>query len=289
MPDKKFRVNIFRVEAAGPLWGHPTPFRDAIETVASIDDLGDRQQVVGEHVRRLENYLATDNFILLNLVNFLYAGPSTVRDGEPLRNISLRSDESFAFETAMLYDFQRELAFVESSMGRIGPSTIGRYFATFLPSEVDYVFIPILDAMAAARARRFNVVRSLEMRVALGPPTEADRDAGLDMLKAFSEDAGYGTLEISLKAVRARRGSLSTSFISRMMDRITGTSAPLAGIEKLRVRGKEDDEDQLSEVDLLQHRESRLRTLPVDSGSRKIPRQSRWRALQEIRRDFLNR
>ena len=56
----------------------------------------------------------------------------------------------------------------------------------------------------------------------------------------------------------------------------------------LTIDGREFEEDSFKVIDLIQHREQRTRQLQVDDVERKVPYADRWKALTEVRREFLS-
>ena len=285
MPSKMFKINVYDVIVEHEGNEPETTFENAI-TEARGKSLADREKNVRGKRRRLDDCLERNGHFLLNLINFEYAGSGRVRRGQPSQNIPLRADESFAPETAMLYDPLTHLAFVEASSGGTTAGAIAGYFGEFAIAGTDYSLLPRVDNSAAARARRHRIIRKLTMRVALGPITTDDRAAGIGPIKSFGRDYGAGTMDVELNSERPRDRSLLLATASDLISRFTGGDRGIPQIQKLRVTGKEHDDDVLEVIDLVQHREKRQLTLEIDSTSRKIPIQTRWDALASARRNF---
>lgn len=144
-----------------------------------------------------------------------------------------------------------------------------------------------MDDEAATRARRQQTIRGLVIRVARGPVTRIDHDAGIGAIKAFADDFDAGTIDIEIKAQREKGRTLS-------FRRVWQTIMPYLGnedthnITQLKLKGREHDDDPIEVIDLIQHREKRERQLQVDPQTRKVPHTDRWNALAEIYREFLN-
>ena len=186
----------------------------------------------------------------------------------------------------MLYDADTNLAFVEATRGGMGPGAISKYFEEFVDQVTIYLLVPRLDDLASARARRCQQFRKVEMRVALGPVNRLDRAMGVGVLEAFGDEYGARTVDVVMKVGRARSSRLSMNPVRRLL-----TDALRAHdeerVEVLKVYGKENEDDPLELIDLLQHREKRVRELPIDRDSREVAHEIRWRALLDIRREFL--
>ena len=285
MPDKSFKVSIYEIELPGDKGSVLTPFSTAISNACALP-LADRYKEVNGKGRRLEDDDQREGCYLLNFVTLEFAGPGRSAPATAAISINLAQDESFAHETAMLYDPDVELMFAESVQGGMGPGAIARYFREFANHGEEYSLIPRLDNEAAARARQHQTIRRLTMRVAMGPITESDRNAGIGVIKSFGDEYGAGTIDIEIKAQRERGRTLSISSIWNTITNILGDHDE-NNVTQLKVYGREHDDDALEDIDLLQHREKRERILPVDDQDRKISRDNRWDALLEIRREFL--
>ena len=285
MPEKSFRVNIFDIELPEDHRGVQTPFGTAIENACGMLRTNRYREVNGKG-RRLEDHDQREGCYLLNFATLEFAGPGRSAPATAVAPFDLAQEESFAHETAMLYDPEAELAFVESGQIGMGPGAIARYFEEFVSSSAEYSLIPRLDDEAAARARQHQTIRRFTMRVAMGPVTEADRNAGIGLLKSFGEGYGAGTIDIEIKAQRERGRTLSIGTVWNTITNIWGDSNE-NNVTQLKVYGREHDDEPLEDIDLLQHREKRERTLPVDVNERKILCEYRWNALIEIRREFL--
>ena len=168
METKPFKVNIFDVDVGGDEPAGQPLLAEAIER-ASRCSREDRVRNVALKDRRLEHYDRFQDGFLLNFVTFDFPGPGRVSQQAPAVPIGLRGDEFFANETAVLYDPDVNLAFVEATRNGMGAGAIADYFESFAERTTAYRLIPRLDPDATARARRQRQFRKVVMRVALGP------------------------------------------------------------------------------------------------------------------------
>ena len=285
MPDKSFKANIYDVEFRNPDIPGQTPFETAIQEARGCP-LGERYVDMSPKGRRLENDDKRDGCYLLNFVTLEFAGPGRSTPETRAVSIDLNPRESFTHETAMLYDPETRLAFLESTSVGMREGAIADYFGRFVSSDTEYTLTPRLDDDAAAKARGFQTIRSIIMRVSMGPITKADRDAGIGVIKGFGEDYSAGYINIEIKAQRERGRTLSLRNIWRTIESLIG-SENRSAVTQLKVEGRAHDDDPLEIIDLIQHREKRERTLSVDNTLRKVPHEDRWNALLEIHQEFL--
>lgn len=283
MPEKTFRVKVYRVDLTGNEDAYQLPFHSAIEAVIALP-LEQRYREVNEKGRRLDDYERRDGCFLLNFVTGRYDGPGRASPQAAVAPIALAPNETFAYETAMLYAPAERMVLVESSVGGMGASAIAHYFKEFANPDTNYTLVPWLDKEAAARARNHQTIRKWKLRVAVGPVTEVDRASGLGSIKAFGADYGAGSIDLEIKAQRGRTLSLANLWNS--ITHIMGDDNE-NNVTQLIVTGRENDDDPMEPIDLIKHQEKRGRSLPVDAAERKILYGVRWDALFEIRREFL--
>ena len=149
MPDKSFKVNIYEVTLSSeddedmPDDSGDVPFSDAIEN-AWEQPLPDRLKDVNGKGRRLENYEQRQDCYLMNFVTREFSGPGRSRPETAAVPIDLDPDEDFAHQTAMLYDPDLSLAFLESTQTGMREGAIARYFREFSYPRTEYRLIPRL-------------------------------------------------------------------------------------------------------------------------------------------------
>ena len=294
MPEKSFKANIYHVGFRNPDIPPGIPFETAIEE-ARERPLGERYVPLLPKGRRLEHDDKRDGCYLLNFVTFEFAGPGRSTPEEYAVHIDLDSNESFAHETAMLYDPETRLAFLESTLGGMGSGAIADYFGNFADRDTEYVLTPRLDDQAAARARTFQTIRTVIMSTSMGPATEVDRETGVGVIKSLGDEFDGGHINLEIKAHRKREHTLSKDLIRRIIDFVTGPgpspsfidSEDRSTLTRLKIEGRVHDDEPLELIDLFQHKEKRERILLVDDTLRKVLHEDRWKALLEIRQEFL--
>lgn len=285
MPETSFKINVYDVEYPKDDGDAPL-FSDTLDTIVS-SPLPERFREVGNKGHRLEHHQMSDGCYLLNFVTLAFAGPGRSTPLKAAQPIALQEDESFANETAALYDPETDLVLLESSRNGMGQGAFARYISLFSDPKTQYALTPRLDDDAAARARRHQIMRSFTMRLSMGPVTELDRESGLSTAKAMGEDYGAGTIEVTFKAERERDRSLIRDTVWQGLTRILGNRES-SGVTMLKVSGRENEDDPIELIDLIQHREKRQFILEIDGASRKTPHARRWETLLSARREFLN-
>ena len=287
MPNKVWKANIYAVTSEHAEGGSPIELSEAIGRALNCPLL-EREKDIGGKRRRLDYASQENGLYLLNFVSFEFSGTGKVRQGQVVQSVALQPDESFAPETAMLYDPENSLAFIESAIGSMGPHAIVDYFQEFADPRDKYFLEPMADPDARARARRHQTIRKLEMRVNAGTVTEIDREAGVGPLRALGNEFGGESINIEIAAGRTKASSLNLDAIERLFTSIfgQGTSRDMPHITKLRVNGREYDDDPVELIDLIQHRQWRQASLSIDPDTRKIPHRLRWDTLVNLHGAF---
>ena len=278
MPTKRFQVNLYDVETTMKRAGWPTSLLDALEQAWS-QDIGQREKIVSGKRRRLNDWKVEGGLVYLNFITFEFAGPGRVRQGQPAVPISMRNDESFSPETAILFDPNHDLAYVESTQTGMSPGVIARYCMKFAAVGTTYSLVPRVDDDSEGRARRFSSVKTIEMRVRMGPSSGSDREAGIHALQALGGDYQAEYINLEIKAGRRKADTLHMGMVRGVIDALRWNRASMP---KLVVTGKEDEDDKLEPIDLIQHREQRRVDLGIDGRTRKVPHQTRWDALADM-------
>lgn len=285
MPEKAFKAKLYDVRLGDP--DHPVDadgLKSAIEKAAMLG-LRDRVVSINGKYRRLEAFEIAGDPWLLNFVTAEFAGPGRTGLASPAVAIGLQSDENFAHETAMLYDPNAGVIWIESGLGGMGAGAVKQYFETF-SDGLAITLTPRLDDLASAKARAFQEVRKIEYRVMAGPPSAIDEELGMRPITAFASPYEADEVDIVVKVERRKGKSLSISTIRSRLERlISGKEGH--NIRGCKVYGRENDDDRLEYIDLFDHLLGGETKLKVDDTTRKVLHQDKWNALAEFHRNHI--
>ena len=279
---QRFRANIFEVEDTEE--SGRKPFDAALRVAASLPTPRPLLSF-NDQDRRIEDFVERDGCCLVNFVTLRAPGPGKASRHTPTTSIGLTPQESFSHETAMLFDPDTQLVFLEGRRPGMGPGAVGQYVARFGDAHSDrYHLVPLLDEEARSRALRNNQIRSFEFKAAVGP--DMGMDDQLDSVTSFSNALGGRTVNIQITAARGRDSSLDTESVLSIARNIL--RAPNRDrVERIRLKGRISEDDPLEVIDLIQQREFGERELEIDPDTRTIPIEARWDALMSIRRNFV--
>lgn len=287
MTTKTFRVRIFDVdESDQDERARQQAFAEAIENARDLSE-NNRLLVVKNKRYRLDNYDMVDGCHLMNFAIPSYPGPGRMQINSPVTSFDLGENESFGYETAMLYDPDHRLAFVEVGRPGMGAGAIAGYFGKCAAPEAIYYLVPRLIPDAATRARRKRYIHKVIVRVSGGRARREDRRAGMGLIQALRSSFTAQDIKIEVSLGRQRRGGLRIEPIRELINRFL-EEGDASGITKFEVVGKEHEDETAEVVDLLRQQETRELELDIDQGQRKVLHRVRWSALATMRRDFLN-
>ena len=286
MPTKIFKANIYYVEVENYSLNPTTQFPESIITATGLS-LPDREKRIRGTVRRIE-HSARDRNVLF-FVNFTignYEGHGTLRLGQPASYFRLASDQFFAPEAAMLYDEEFNIVYLESSM-HMGPGLVASYFEEFANNGTHYNLVPVTDSEAAARARRQQTIRSVNLRFRMGQITDRDRASGIGPTRGFGNDLGAAYIDITISAENRKDSSLRLPGVFQMIENLTGQDMDGNSVSKFSLRGREHEDESLGFIDLIQHRESREVRVEIDPQTRRVPYRIRWDSLRRVRENYI--
>ncbi len=292
MTDKLFKVRVYKVETLDSIesgqmrFAGRTKFENAI-TRAYAQSITNRCRLINGKYRRLEECRQDAEYSLLHFVTSEFTGPGRFSQNQAVTPINLAPDESFSHGTAMLYDHQAKIAFVETTLVGMGSRAIANYCEMFVDDMTKYDLVPRLDEDASARARKHNTIRRVDMKANIGPVTRADRDGGYGAVQAFGNELEGETIFVRISVSRARTSTLLIRKVWELFNYASGSTSEDNAVTEFKLSGREHDNDNLEDIDLIEHHESRERLLTVDSTLRQISYQDRWNALIEIRQEFL--
>ena len=280
-----FKANIFELDP-GEGGQRFVPPEEVLRNT-SARNIQERLFTVNNVPRRLEDYRDNDPLHFANFATLKFPGPGRASGRQATRRIGLNADERFAYDTAMLWDADRHLAFIETGRPGMGAGAVAGYLDRFRGHGADYVFVPSLDREARERALRQRLDRKLKTRVAIGVDDRIDDVGGLGPISALGRELDARVIDVEFSVGPERRRCLNHGVLRNLLPDWF-RRADEGQITKLILSGRNHEDDPLEIIDLLQHRESRERYLDVDHGERRIPYQVRWDALGDMHREFIH-
>jgi hypothetical protein len=254
----------------------------------------DRRGIGGDVSLRLEERSIDGDFVMLDFANRRGGhGPGLYARTRPLSAFSLREDEDFGEDTALVYHAPSRTAAVQynhhgpkiqaienqltaAHMGfGIGPSVEG-----VLDGDRSGVrFGAVLTQNAINRLRNVGFYRSIDFAIAVPGIREGDAAAGRAVADALRQPlpAGVETIEMTIGASTKKNSKLDANAATEF---ITSILAIGPAVKRAIVKAKRGVNDPVETIDLVEERVGRDILVAMGDGGR-YPTRDRWAALRE--------
>jgi len=258
--------------------GNPQPLTEILRKVESMP-LDARLQEDQDRLDRIEKRTGC---WLMSFTRLTDTGPGKASIDTLASPIALLENEFFAHLSVALYDPKTHTVILEASRSSMRSSAVASYFTQFVTAKsTKYELTPLLDADASARLRRKGFIRKVDMRMAVSSIGELDHDIGVAPIAAFGQDYGAEFCDITMTVGRGRKDSLFRSKVIKMLPSWLRASEEHK-ITKLKISGKENEDEVTEEINLLVDQMNAKETLPVAPSERLIPVEKRWEALMRF-------
>ena len=196
------KIHAYRVEVQnGP------PMHDLLSQIAAAPFEGRLRDTTGGRIR-LDEVAPADNIWLLDFVKHRDGhGPGIASASDRVSGLALRAGQTFAEETAALFDGATGYMLVQYN--HYGPrfGAIEDYLAGFVPRPnngiADLRLGAVLREDAYVRLRQKPIVRSIEFAISVPGVRQADRNAGRSLGSVLNAPLprGLGTLTMRMDSV----------------------------------------------------------------------------------------
>ena len=223
--------------------------------------------------------------------------PGKAKRNTPTVSLGIDDDDSVSEETACLYHPPSRTLVVQYNLHGPKKKSVEQYLNGFVRQAAKernapnwrqssfFDVVPYITNDTAAKFRRLQIFRNLELKVIMPPVGPEDRQAGssLDDVLGWGVNGGAKNAVLRLSAGRERNASLSERFVRRLVRRFNRGDVEF---EKLSVKGKQTP-DSASEV--LDFVEALLKTETdiAPGGDRRLPRTERYVALENALQSWL--
>ena len=226
--------------------------------------LGDRVRVCGYQEIRLDSIVLKidpefqDRYWLLRFSKFRNDNwPGVATKGEESKDLELDDDSVLAEETTMLYSETSNKALIQYNHFGVRASKIQEYLSLRRMAQGSpYKLIPVITAEALSKYQQKQIVTSIEASI------EGISDADLAIFNGSSlKDTIQQSIESKATSARfnfsvdarIKTERLDRGWVERIVDSVMGRSGER---DKLSVSVKEEEEDALEVLNLLEERKA---------------------------------
>ncbi|ENB4190707.1 hypothetical protein ABHO71_003694 [Stenotrophomonas maltophilia] len=238
LPSSKMRIQKFRVARHS----RSVPRLETLLTQIDSDQLSARTRQINNVKFRLEDATldSSTGWWLLNFVrNRTGHGPGKFHAGQSIQGFNFAAGESFAEDTAALYDPATRFMYIQYNHTGVRHSAMATYLSIYSGHEPGYSIRPKLDLDAERRFQKQDVTRRVDLGFDLTKMSAADRIAGNSLTQVaeiggdYAADRLYITLTISAKDPRKTLSSIKNDVLGVL---------PLAGLFKATAYGGDEPE-----------------------------------------------
>lgn len=260
---------------------------DVLKKVKAERRLDKRIRLVNKAELRIDSIEFRDGVWLLDFVKFRQTqGPGRGKKRAKTEGFEFKKGESFAEETAALYDPATKYMLVQYNHSGVRAGSISQYLSDYDEAATNiYDLNPKYDPETERKLQRKAIKRSLSFRIDVTQMTAQDLKNGIALEKAiaFGRDCSAGQITVELSAGGTRDKSLK----GRVGDTLTALrnlakSNPEA-VQSVKVGGKETEEAAVEVLDLLTER-LHIELTDIKPGiDLRLPLEDRWKGLIRAR------
>lgn len=163
------------------------------------------------------------------------------------RILDIEENEYIGHEISALYDPERHALVLQRNISSLSPTAVELFLRTLIVEmEIAETFelITAVDGEANQRAFNQNSYDAINLKVS------GDRSS--DLFRRFFERRNNGVhqIEINIKAEQGRENELDQEVAREILNEYVEGE----GVEKLNIKGRENDDDNLEKIDLIRHK-----------------------------------
>lgn len=261
----------------------------ALETV--IDQINKtpikkRKRLVNKAEIRPERIKKNSGLWFLDFAFLRFDGPGRASDTEETKPFDLNNKERFTENTAVLYDPSTKYLIVQYNHRGVRIGRIISYFSMFNQNSTNIYEQQIRydeDVMAKLARKKFSKKVTVGINVGEFTSAEKKSNVALRHAAALRDDIGgnHVVLEISMR--HGKKGSGLTGAAMNLVKSLKSfVDKGHDGIDKLQYSGKDSLEDHIEALDLVAQRLKADEPISIDSSSRHLTAELRYKALARV-------
>lgn len=260
---------------------------DILNMVLAEKKLDKRIRLINRAELRIDSIELRDGVWLMDFVKFRQTqGPGRGKKKARVEGFEFKKGESFAEETAALYDPATKYMLVQYNHSGVRAGSIAHYLSDYDESATNiYDLNPKYDPETERKLQRKAIKKSLSFRIDVTQMTAQDLKDGIALEKAiaFGRDCSAGQITVELSAGGTRDKSLKGKIGDTLSAlRKLAQSNPEA-VQSVKVGGKETEDAAIEILDLLTER-LHIELSDIKPGiDLRLPLEDRWKGLVRAR------
>lgn len=260
---------------------------DVLKMVLAEKKLDKRIRLVNRAELRIDSIVLKDGVWLMDFVKFRQTqGPGRGKKKAKVEGFEFKKGESFAEETAALYDPATNYMLVQYNHSGVRSGSISQYLSVYDEAATNiYDLNPKYDPETERKLQLKAIKKSLSFRIDVTQMTAQDLQDGVALEKAisFGRDCSAGQITVELSAGGTRDNALKGQIGNALTAlRKLAQSNPEA-VQSVKVGGKETEDAAIEVLDLLTER-LHIELSDIKPGlDLRLPLEDRWKGLLRAR------
>ncbi len=248
------------------------------------DSLNDRIRKIKFAEIRVDDILKKDGLIFLDFVKLRGThGPGKASQTDPASGFEFKPGERFAEETALLYDSNSGVVFVQYNHHGSRVGIISEYFNIYTGNpKTSIEFLPKMTHDFERRLESKSIIKSVEISVSPAILQGTDRDLSIEKaLSMLEQSSGSSRINMVLRAGKGKSKSLNNSKARSLINWIQ-SKISTGAISAAKIRAKNDIDSEIELIDMIAERLYSTQTITTGNDLR-WPRQERYNCLSGAR------
>lgn len=262
------------------------PLEEVLEFIQSESKLDKRIRIVNRASLRVDSIECRDGLWYMNFVKFRESqGPGKGKKKAVTEGFDFKKGESFAEETAALYDPATGYMLVQYNHSGVRSASIAVYLSKYDEDAANiYDLNPKYDPDTERKLQQQAIKKSLSFKIDVSKMTSDDLKNGVALSKAveFGSGCNAGVIDIEISA-GSRKGRLKGQ-INNLLDNLLSLARERPeAVKSVKIGGKESDDAAVEVLDLLAER-LYVEYSDIKPGlDLRLPLEDRWQGLLKAR------
>lgn len=256
---------------------------DVLRLVHAESKLDKRIRLINRAELRIDSIELRDGVWLIDFVKFRQTqGPGRGKKKAKTEGFEFKRGESFAEETAALYDPSTKYMLVQYNHSGVRAGSIAQYLSDYDGSAANvYNLDPKYDPDTERKLQKKAIKKSLSFRIDVTQMSAQDLKNGvaLEQAIAFGRDCSAGQITVELSAGGTRDNGLKGKIGATLnaLQKLAGNNP--AAVQSVKLGGKESADDAVEVLDLLTER-LHVELSDIKPGlDLRLPLDDRWKGL----------
>lgn len=178
--------------------------------------------------------------------------------------LELEEDEWIGIDVSVLYDPEDHIVMIQRNRDSIGPQAITQFIRSILDElgfGGDFDLPIVSDRTAKRRALNQAAYRKISARL-----TGAKASNILDLLWGNSDNVGVDTIEITFNSKIGKKDKIDHDFSKTVLQEYSDNPEIL----RLQIRSREEEEDPVEAIDLIDHKLVAFKIFDFTSDGRQL-------------------